>query len=224
MVLLLAACVFPSTPKENDPPDECVPPFCLGDRFDDSGNSHDTGWDDTGWGDTGQWRDTGDQDADVDVDVDADTGLAYMFYVGDATVSDGEFVSGHFGSRYYGVRAGENICEAVGEFVAPAAPALPCPNCTWAFDLKVDNTVADGDHCAEFGVGDGMWDGLDYGWGYAPTYAYGVYTLEKVVLLLYEGAWYPFFFNYSGYENVTGDAEDLSFTRQASNYYYYYYL
>lgn len=224
MVLFLLSCVFPSTPKENEPPEECVPPFCLGDRFDDSGSRRDTGWRDTGWRDTGDHRDTGDVDVDVDVDADLDTGVALMYYLGDAQVIAGEFQAGHFGSRFYGVRQDDFVCQSLGDFVAPAAPAVPCPGCTWAFDLKVANSQADGDFCADFGVGDGMWDGIDYGWGYAPTYQYQAYTLTNVIVLLYGGYWTPFFFNYGGEQDVTGDAEDVSFTRLASDQYYYYYL
>ncbi len=168
----------------------------------------------------------------VDEGVCLDTGVALLWYSGDATVCDrSTFLQGHWGTTFtdladLGDASAVPLCNNTGtwEYGGPA-PSL-CPSCDWAFQLNVVDTVAEGAYCDDFGRVGGEWDGFDRSWGFSEAYEYryGTYTLdlEDVLWYYYDGGGYWFFlaYNYGGYGYNTGTANDMTFAR---NYYYYYF-
>ncbi len=177
-------------------------------------------------------------DAGVDEDCDGlvdsadacntspDTGLVAVHYAGEIHVdSSGNFVSGQFGYEF--TDADElpdidSLCRDVGDWSENGRAPTPCSSCDWAFTLEVNDTVADGDWCAELGVYGGEWDGFSAGWAFASTYTYSGYSLELVLLYQYGRSWYPIFYNYAGAGYSVGDANDLEFRSFPVDYYYLY--
>ncbi len=178
----------------------------------------------------------------------ADTGLAAVFFSGSIQAPSGTFASANFGQMFYGVAAGEVVCDFRGDLpLQNATPATPgCPDCTWAFDLgPIENsTTIEGD-CSKVGLADGAIDTyFDYDWGYTTSYVYtsedGSVTVPftaSVMLGFTDDAgvetWFPFATNFSyGGNDVTqiyGNSDDLQFFRTVYDssgqpYYAYYYL
>ncbi|MDP2309314.1 MAG: putative metal-binding motif-containing protein [Pseudomonadota bacterium] len=166
-----------------------------------------------------------------------DTGVAAFNYMGDFTVCEDEaFLQGHFAYELTGLRDGERLCTAIGEFAVERAAPSGCPDCDWSFDLSgLQNTQASGAYCEQFGLDDDWLAGaVDYSWGFAETYEYvgyyGSYTFENTLMLYIDRTygWFPFAFNYAGRNWVEGDSYYASFSRPVTNakgyyaYYYYY--
>lgn len=129
-----------------------------------------------------------DSDSDADADSDSDTepssdtaiGLAVM--VGGTTVDVGAntYTSGYLGIQYTDMsnfpQAGNSLCDQIADWVyvgpAPDAAVSSCPQCNWAFTLNTENTTATGDICADLGVTDGSFDGIELPWAFSETYTY----------------------------------------------------
>ncbi len=173
-----------------------------------------------------------DEDCDGLVDsadvcnLSPDTGLVAGQYAGEIHVdSTGAFTSGQFGTDFTDadeLPAIDSLCRNIGDWSENGRAPTPCSTCDWAFTLEVNDTVADGDWCAELGRTGGEWDGFSAGWAFASTYTYGGMDLELVLLYQYGRRWYPIFYNYGGYGYNTGDANDLEFRAVPYTYYYLY--
>lgn len=213
--MLVAGCVVPSVPGTEDDA-ACVPPFCIGGRFDDTDDTDDTQ----------EERETGDRPDEPPetggVGDWGDTGLATMWYFGDGRV-DGYWLGGSFGLAFVGEIERQVVCEALAEWYDTGEEPLACPECDWAFTLGMRDTEADGGACADIGVGDGILDGWTYEWAFASTFDYGGDALENALLFAYDGQWYLFAYGGSEYAAVFGDQTSFSFERYAGGYGYYYY-
>lgn len=217
-VILLAACVVPSLPGTHDDDADCVAPFCIGGRFDDTDDTDDER-------DTGERPDDPPDDRPDTGDVEdwGDTGFATMWYVGNGRTEAGYWLGGSFGLAFVGSIEREAVCEVLADWYDTEDEPAACPECDWVFTLGMEDTEAEGAACGDLGMGDGMLDGWTYTWAFAETWEYDGEALENAFLLSYENYWYVFAYGGSEYAPVFGDATSFSFERYAGGYGYYYY-
>jgi hypothetical protein len=150
-----------------------------------------------------------------------DTSVALFMYAGDGKLdADGNWLEGHFGNVWWGAETGSSVCDVLGEWSVAGPAEGGCFGCTWSFELRVDNTVAEGPECGDLapvGAIDGQWDDMSYGFGWADIWEYrsggSSFYLYNTVLIFISGGWYPFSYNFYGYDQVDGTAEDFSFVR-----------
>ncbi len=150
--------------------------------------------DDTGPEDTD--TDT-DSDADTDTDTDTDTQPDYTIYEGHETFDFG-----------WGLGIGYRDCQA--RWDASGTPITPCAGCAFAFEvyLEYDAEGSFGDGCEAYAID----VDATYDYAYAADYPdYG-----SVLMLSYQGYWYPWTtaefdgstFTYSwGYEDYPYDGD-----------------
>lgn len=175
-------------------------------------------------GDSGADADV-DADTDADADADADTSLGLLFRAGEVQTRDGSFVAGHFGYLITDLSL-VPVCTDYAEWSQTAEAAPDCPQCVWAFNLRLSNGVLDGPGCVGTALHGDEWDGLTASWGFADTYEYDyngtVYSIDAAVMLYYTSTygWATFGYPGAGYSYVSGAAEDVSF-RQWDGYAYY---
>lgn len=147
-----------------------------------------------------------------------DTGLRLRAFAGGAEVDGDTFVDGYFGEVLVD-STGEVLCDNTGTWTAiDVGP--DCPDCTWAFTLSVNDTLAYGPACDVRDMGEGAWDGFAGGWAYAETFEYEGDLLEAAVLYYdAEGSWWPLMYRGSPFGRMSGDATRLEFRVYTYAYY-----
>lgn len=197
-----------------------------GDRYADTGDPYGLHG--------GDGTDPDDSDSEAQSNNDGhlayETGVAVFMYAGNGKVQDGSWVEGQFGNIWWGTWTGETVCSVMGDWSMAGPAPSGCYGCDWAFELRVDATVAEGSHCddlAPVGAMDGAWDNLSYPFGFATEWAYSsgmnVFYLENTILLFSDSTWFPFAYNFYSTESVSGSAEDFEFLRPVLYEYAAYY-
>ena len=198
----------------------------------DVADTVDTDWPDTGTRDT-DTDDDDDEETDPDDTGWADTGYGTLYSIGGFTMDGEALSSAYFGYTLWGIPQGRSVCDLYG-FMSYAGEAHDgCPECKWTFAMDaVEDSVATGSDCDDFGWYDGVIDGWGDGeWGFTDHYDFdyngNIYPLDDVVFSFYAGGdyygWYLAAFNYGGNGSVYATESSVSFYRLASYDYYYYY-
>ncbi|MES2638777.1 MAG: hypothetical protein V4850_04825 [Myxococcota bacterium] len=135
---------------------------------------------------------------DTDTDPKVDTGFALVYAEGEAELSAEAWA----GEEAYVATSTDGAVEhcRIVNVVEGGPSAELCPGCSFAFDVVLGAGAATGDGCANMRLTADMFEGDDWTYAFAPTYAYGGsgYTYDDVLLLGYEydGAfvWTPWAF------------------------------
>jgi len=153
-----------------------------------------------------------DADADADSDADAD-GVGLYGWSGAATVANA--YEGYEDTYFIGdYGMGDDVCRIRYDMNSSGAPRTDCAECDWAFDVDTSNSVVQsGDGCDDMGFSPPDFDGYTYSYGYAPTYQYGSYTMNDLLMYGYGSSWYAVAY-------ATWSSPDFSYDWPSSYYYY----
>jgi hypothetical protein len=125
-----------------------------------------------------------DADADTDTDVEVfDTGLALVYTEGSAglTLTTWEGSEDYVATSLDGA---VELCRVTNTTLGVPAD-LPCPTCTYAFEVTLSAGTTTGDACGTLGFLADMFDEDRWFYAYAPSYFYAAadYTYGPVLLL-----------------------------------------
>jgi len=127
-----------------------------------------------------------DTDADTDEDTDPvvyDTGFALVYSEGlaDLTSTTWEGTEDYVATSVDGAI---ELCR-VRNATLGVPTELPCPTCTYAFEVTLSAGTTSGDACGTLGLLADMFDGDRWFYAYAPSYFYAAadYTYGPVLLL-----------------------------------------
>lgn len=199
----------------------CPEPEDTGDLPQDTGADGDNGGDD-GSGNGGD-------------DGGRETGIAQIFLTGTFTTADGAFTGGTYGISLmnYELLPDEldSRCSVIGAWREGPITLPPCEGCDWSFYLQVDDSVATGPDCDDFGLRDGFMDDSAGGFGWTDEYLYEyggyTYTYSQMVWYYFDAPynyWAVVGRNIDGYPGYnTGDATAGGFFVPLSTRYYYFY-
>ncbi len=175
-----------------------------------------------------------------------DTGTGWLVWHGSIAHTENELQASR-GFAAKNLATGEYVCDLAVHFAGSTPAASLCPDCAWAYDVRVDGGGTTGDYCDAFltrgtlfetaSVDDFYFGSSLDGIGFSPVYLYsganGTYALESVVWAhldapVYDG-WYIYGYNYpaGGVYHVRGTeaaATVEQYARSSAGVAYYYYV
>lgn len=176
----------------------------------------------------GEKDDTGDSDADTDADADADadadgdtdtdtdvdTALMILYAEGSADLTPDSW-SGSEAIVAYDL-TGAELCRVTNP-TEGVPSSYDCPDCTWQYDITWGAGSTEGASCDGANMTADMYDGAEYAYGYEPTYTYGSYSYENILVLYFSG------YGFYAYGYATPSEDGTKVDYESFGFYAYYY-